>query len=217
MILAAGRGERMRPLTDLTPKPLLPAAGKPLIAWLIEKLARSGIAEIVINVSHLGAMIEAAVGDGARYGAHIAYSHEREALETAGGIALALPLLGEQPFLVVNGDVFSDFEFAHLEATAARLSASGTLAHLILVDNPPHHPGGTRPAGQPAGTGSGRRQAGGPAAAGVPGGSGCADRAGLAPGPGVGGKGLPRPGAGSQGPRSRPHERKNGRTLVASG
>jgi MurNAc alpha-1-phosphate uridylyltransferase len=142
MILAAGRGERMRPLTDLTPKPLLPAAGKPLIAWLIEKLARSGIADIVINVSHLGAMIEAAVGDGARYGAHIAYSHEREALETAGGIALALPLLGEQPFLVVNGDVFSDFEFAHLDAMAARLSAGGTLAHLILVDNPPHHPGG---------------------------------------------------------------------------
>jgi len=142
MILAAGRGERMRPLTDLTPKPLLPAAGKPLIAWTIEKLARSGIADIVINVSHLGAMIEAAVGDGAQYGARIAYSHEREALETAGGIALALPLLGEQPFLVVNGDVFSDFDFARLGAMAARLSGTGTLAHLVLVDNPPHHPGG---------------------------------------------------------------------------
>jgi len=142
MILAAGRGERMRPLTDRTPKPLLRAAGKPLIAWLIEKLARSGVADIVINVSHLGAMIEAAVGDGMQYGARVAYSHEREALETAGGIALALPLLGEQPFLVVNGDVFSDFDFARLGAMAARLSGTGTLAHLVLVDNPPHHPGG---------------------------------------------------------------------------
>jgi MurNAc alpha-1-phosphate uridylyltransferase len=142
MILAAGRGERMRPLTDVMPKPLLPAAGKPLIAWLIEKLAHSGFAEIVINVSHLGGMIEAAVGDGAKYGARIAYSHEHEALETAGGIALALPLLGERPFLVVNGDVFSDFDFARLEARAAQFSGTGILAHLVLVDNPPHHPGG---------------------------------------------------------------------------
>lgn len=132
----------MRPLTDHAPKPLLPVAGKPLIAWLVEKLARAGIVDIVINVSHLGAMIEATLGDGAKYGAHIAYSREREALETAGGIALALPLLGRAPFLVVNGDVFSDFNFARLEATAARLSGAGTLAHLVLVDNPPHHPDG---------------------------------------------------------------------------
>lgn len=142
MILAAGRGERMRPLTDHTPKPLLPVAGKPLIAWQIEKLVRAGFADIVINVSRLGAKIEAALGDGAQYGARIAYSRESEALETAGGIALALPLLGEGPFLVVNGDVFSDFDFARLEAMAARLTRREILAHLVLVDNPPHHPAG---------------------------------------------------------------------------
>ncbi len=142
MILAAGRGERMRPLTDHIPKPLLPVAGKPLLAWLVEKLVRAGIADIVINVSHLGEMIEDALGDGAKYGARIAYSREREALETAGGIVQALPLLGEAPFLVVNGDVFSDVDFACLGATAVRLSADGILAHLMLVDNPPHHPEG---------------------------------------------------------------------------
>lgn len=142
MILAAGRGERMRPLTDHVPKPLLPVAGKPLIAWLIEKLVRGGITGIVINIAHLGETIEAALGDGGKYGARIVYSREREALETAGGIALALPLLGEEPFLVVNGDVFSDFDFHHLEAISNKLSGAGTLAHLVLVDNPPHHPRG---------------------------------------------------------------------------
>lgn len=142
MILAAGRGERMRPLTDRIPKPLLPVAGKPLIAWLIEKLVRSGITGIVVNVSHFGEMIETALGDGTKFGARIVYSREREALETAGGIAQALPLLGEESFLVVNGDVFSDFDFGRLDAIKASLAAEGTLAHLVLVDNPPHHPRG---------------------------------------------------------------------------
>ena len=142
MILAAGRGERMRPLTDHIPKPLLPVAGMPLIAWQIRKLVKAGISEIVINVSHLGAMIEAVLGDGAQYGARLAYSHESEALETAGGIAYALPLLSGEPFLVVNADVFSDFDYTRLAAAAASLSRAGILAHLVLVDNPPHHPAG---------------------------------------------------------------------------
>jgi MurNAc alpha-1-phosphate uridylyltransferase len=142
MILAAGRGERMRPLTDTTPKPLLRVAGKPLIAWLIERLVDAGITEIVINISHLGAMIEATLGDGRRYGADIAYSREPEALETAGGIALALPLLGAGPFLAVNGDVFTDFDFTHLAGAPVELSSTGLLAHLVLVDNPHHHPTG---------------------------------------------------------------------------
>lgn len=142
MILAAGRGERMRPLTDHIPKPLLPVAGMPLIAWQIHKLVRAGISEIVINVSHLGAQIEAALGDGTQYGARLTYSREGKALETAGGIAYALPLLSGEPFLVVNADVFSDFDYAHLAAMAASLSHTGVLAHLVLVDNPPHHPAG---------------------------------------------------------------------------
>ncbi len=142
MILAAGRGERMRPLTDRIPKPLLPVAGKPLIARLVERLARCGIAEVVINVSHLGGLIEAALGDGAAFGVRIAYSRERDALETAGGIAAALPLLGEAPFLAVNGDVYTDFDFTRLKIVSERLSAAAELAHVVLVDNPPHHPGG---------------------------------------------------------------------------
>lgn len=142
MILAAGRGERMRPLTDHTPKPLLPVAGTPLVVWQIRKLVQAGISEIVINVSHLGAMIEANLGEGTQYGAHLAYSHESEALETAGGIAHALPLLSEEPFLVVNADVFSNFDYSRLAAMAPSLSHAGTLAHLVLVDNPHHHPAG---------------------------------------------------------------------------
>ncbi len=142
MILAAGRGERMRPLSDTTPKPLLPVAGEPLIAWQIHRLVRAGIAEIVINVSHMGAMIEAVLGDGAQYGARLAYSHEGEALETAGGIAYALPLLSDEPFLVVNADIFSDFDYSRLALAAASLSREAVLAHLVLVDNPPHHPAG---------------------------------------------------------------------------
>jgi MurNAc alpha-1-phosphate uridylyltransferase len=142
MILAAGRGERMRPATDRVPKPLLPVAGKPLIVWLIERLTQSGIAEIVVNVSHLGVLIEDALGDGAAFGAHIAYSREAHALETAGGIAGALPLLGDTPFLAVNGDIYTDFDFGRLEAPARALAGGGPLAHLVLVDNPPHHPQG---------------------------------------------------------------------------
>ena len=138
MILAAGRGERMRPLTDQTPKPLLEVAGKPLIARHIEALAKAHVNDIVINLSHLGERIEAALGDGRRFDVRIHYSHEAEALETAGGIAKALPLLGEEPFAVVNGDILTDFDFSKLRE-ALRPDA---LAHLVLIDNPPHHPGG---------------------------------------------------------------------------
>lgn len=142
MILAAGRGERMRPATDHLPKPLLPAAGKPLIVWLLERLVCAGICNIVVNVSHLGTLIEEKLGDGSAYGARIAYSREAEALETAGGIAAARTLLGDEPFVVVNGDVHTDFDFARLHARAAALSENGLWGHLVLVDNPPHHPAG---------------------------------------------------------------------------
>ena len=135
MILAAGRGVRMRPLTDTTPKSLLCAGGKPLIVWQLEKLALAGFSEIVINHAYLGGMIEAALGDGSRFGLSIRYSPEREALETAGGIALALPALGAAPFLVTNADIYSDFDFAAL----ARVDLQDDLAHLVLVDNPPQH------------------------------------------------------------------------------
>lgn len=142
MILAAGRGERMRPLTDRLPKPLLPVAGRPLIHWLLERLAKCGITDIVINVCHLGDLIESTLGDGAALGLRIAYSRECEALETAGGIAAALPLLGGAPFLAVNGDIYTDFNFTRLHAAAQALSPAGQLAHLVLVPNPPHHPRG---------------------------------------------------------------------------
>ena len=143
MILAAGRGERMRPLTDHTPKPLLLAGGKSLIVWHIEKLARAGITDLVINHAHLGAQIENTLGDGSRYGAHIRYSPEPPgALETAGGIAHALHLLGDQPFAVVNGDIWCDYDFARLPARAATLQANGDTAHLVLINNPDHHPDG---------------------------------------------------------------------------
>ena len=135
-ILAAGRGERMRPLTDHTPKPLLPAGGKPLIVWHLERLAAAGFKEIVVNHAHLGSQIEAALGDGAQWGLHIQYSPEPPgALETAGGIAPALPLLGKEPFLVVNGDVYCDIDFGRfLKSTAD--------AHLVMVPNPAHHNSG---------------------------------------------------------------------------
>jgi MurNAc alpha-1-phosphate uridylyltransferase len=142
MILAAGRGERMRPLTDTCPKPLLAAGGKPLIVWQIERLARAGITDIVVNHAHLGQLIEAALGDGRRFGVRIRYSCEREALETAGGIRQALPLLGDAPFLVVNGDIYCDADLEALQRTAAAGLAAGDLAHLLLVANPPHHPHG---------------------------------------------------------------------------
>lgn len=140
MILAAGRGERMRPLTDTCPKPLLMAGGKPLIVWHIERLRAAGCSDIVINHAHFGHLIEATLGDGAHYGVRIQYSPEREALETAGGIRAALPLLGEHPFLVINGDIHCDADLAALRHAASRLDASGDLAHLLLVPNPDHHP-----------------------------------------------------------------------------
>ena len=137
MILAAGRGERMRPLTDHTPKPLLDAGGKPLIVHHIEALQAAGFRKLVINLAHLGGQIRAILEDGAAFGVDIVYSQEPEgALETGGGIFNALPLLGDSPFLVVNGDIWTDYPFAELPP-----SLTG-LAHLVLVDNPPHHPQG---------------------------------------------------------------------------
>jgi MurNAc alpha-1-phosphate uridylyltransferase len=167
MILAAGRGERMRPLTDYTPKPLLKVGGKALIVWHIERLAQAGFTEIIINHAHLGQQIEEALGDGETWGVHIQYSPEKVALETAGGIANALPLLGDEPFLVVNGDVFTDIDFTKLRTLTLRQvqgerERDGTLknntvrpelveghtqpnhnlAHLVLINNPPQHPKG---------------------------------------------------------------------------
>jgi N-acetyl-alpha-D-muramate 1-phosphate uridylyltransferase len=142
MILAAGRGERMRPLTDHIPKPLLKAGGKPLIVWHIENLVRSGIRELVINHAHLGHQSEDALGDGREFGAEIRYSAESVALETAGGIAHALPLLGSSPFAVINGDIYCDYDYARLLEAAENLAAANDAAHLVLVDNPPHHPQG---------------------------------------------------------------------------
>jgi MurNAc alpha-1-phosphate uridylyltransferase len=140
MILAAGRGERMRPLTGATPKPLLAAGGKSLIVWHLERLAAGGFREVIVNHAHLGEQIEAALGDGSAFGLAIRYSPEPPgALETAGGIARALPRLGDAPFLVVNGDVWCDWDFKRAHALAER---SGLLAHLVLVDNPPQHAGG---------------------------------------------------------------------------
>jgi len=142
MILAAGRGERMRPLTDAVPKALIKVAGKPLIERHVEKLAAAGVTDIVINHAHLGAAIERALQDGRRFGVHIHYSPENDALETAGGIANALHLLGDQPFAVVNADVFSDFDYALLVTAARQLHAQNLRAHLVLVPNPAHHPAG---------------------------------------------------------------------------
>ena len=138
MILAAGRGERMRPLTDTTPKPLLEVGGRPLIAWHIDRLVRAGVREIVINHAWLGEQIEAALGDGRAFGASITYSREGTALETAGGIAQALHLLGRDAFLVVNGDVYTDLDFAALAGHVL----GDALAHLVLIDNPAHNPRG---------------------------------------------------------------------------
>ncbi len=157
MILAAGRGERMRPLTDHTPKPLLKVGGKPLIVWHLERLAGAGFKEVVINHAHLGSQIENALGNGARWGLSILYSPEKVALETAGGIANALDLLTNQgresePFLVVNGDTYTEIDFrslinifnAGLQANIQKDSEGieNVMAHLVLVDNPPQHPNG---------------------------------------------------------------------------
>jgi len=137
LIFAAGRGERMRPLTDRTPKPLLPVGGKPLIAWHLEKLAAIGVHYVVINTSHLAEQFPAALGDGSRWGLRIRYAYEGPTpLETGGGMLNALPLLGAEPFLVVSGDVWCDADFAALPAEPRGL------AHLLLTDNPPHHPHG---------------------------------------------------------------------------
>jgi MurNAc alpha-1-phosphate uridylyltransferase len=143
MILAAGFGERMRPLTDHTPKPLLMAGGKALIVWQIERLRAAGFVDLVINHAHLGQQIEDFLGGGAEFGVCIQYSREAEPLETAGGIANARDLLGDAPFLVTNGDVYAEFDYAGvLPALADMASNQNHRAHLILVDNPPHHPGG---------------------------------------------------------------------------
>ncbi len=137
MVLAAGRGERLRPLTDDIPKPLIEAGGRPLIAWHLENLARAGIKEVVINLAHLGDRIRESLGNGDRFGLAIQYSQEPPgALETGGGILNALPLLGTDPFLLVNGDCWTDLDLAKLSLVP------GDLAHLVLVDNPAHNPAG---------------------------------------------------------------------------
>ncbi|HWA39016.1 MAG TPA: nucleotidyltransferase family protein [Burkholderiales bacterium] len=138
MLLAAGRGERLRPLTDSVPKALVPVLGKPLIAWHLERLARAGFRDVVVNVAYLGAKIEAALGDGRRFGLSLAYSRELEPLETAGGIATALPLLGAGPFLLVNADIYCEYDFARLRTVALDARAG----HLVLVPNPAHRPNG---------------------------------------------------------------------------
>ncbi|CAH1903869.1 N-acetylmuramate alpha-1-phosphate uridylyltransferase [Candidatus Nitrotoga sp. HW29] len=142
MLLAAGRGERMRPLTDHTPKPLLQVGGKALIVWHIENMARAGIFDLVINHAYLGNQIEAALGDGDQFGVRIRYSAENPVLETAGGIANALPLLGDAPFAVINSDIYCDYDFFKLPELAAALGASEDTAYLVLVNNPAHHPNG---------------------------------------------------------------------------
>jgi len=137
MVLAAGRGERLRPLTDTLPKPLVAVGGRPLISWHLAALARAGVREVVVNLSWLGEQLRAALGDGREFGVAIRYSEEGPVpLETGGGILRALPLLGPEPFLVVSGDVWTDIDFARvtLEPDA--------LAHLVLIPNPPHHPRG---------------------------------------------------------------------------
>lgn len=149
MILAAGRGERMRPLTDHTPKSMLPVKGKPLIQWHLESLAKAGIQHVVINLAHLGEQIAQHVHDGRALGLQVRYSREPEgALETAGGIALAKPWVNEQgelshaPFVVINGDVFTDWPAHQVHVMARQMQKHHALAHLLLVDNPMHHPKG---------------------------------------------------------------------------
>ena len=138
MILAAGMGNRMRPLTLHTPKPLLEVGGKPLIVWHIEKLQKIGVQEIVINTAWLGEKLAEALGDGSQFGVKILWSHEGEGLETAGGIIKALPLLGNEPFILVNGDVWTTMDFEPL----LNMQLQNDLAHLVLVENPVQHPQG---------------------------------------------------------------------------
>jgi MurNAc alpha-1-phosphate uridylyltransferase len=137
LVFAAGKGERMRPLTDVTPKPLLAVRGKPLIEWHLEKLAAIGVTDVVVNISWLADCFEPALGDGSRWGLRLHYSHEgAEPLETGGGMLHALPLLGDAPFIAVNGDIWTDYDFGKLPAEPPGL------AHLVLVDNPAHNPAG---------------------------------------------------------------------------
>src|SRR5690606_23404464 len=142
MILAAGRGERMRPLTDHTPKPLLHVHGKPLIVWHIQRLVAAGITDLIINHAWLGEQIEQALADGSQFGARISYSAEQRALETAGGIRQVLPFFEDEPFLVINGDVWCDWDPVQAPTIAAHLTRSSKAAWLLLVDNPAQHPEG---------------------------------------------------------------------------
>ena len=146
LIFAAGRGERMRPLSDHTPKPLLRAGGRRLIEWQIAALAAAGVRDIVINIAHLPDQFETALGDGRALGVRIAWSREgtqaADALETLGGIVAALPLLGDAPFIAVSGDIVSDFDYRPLVARAAALASGAIDGHLVLVDNPPFNPRG---------------------------------------------------------------------------
>lgn len=143
LILAAGRGERMRPLTDTTPKPLLRAGGKRLIEWQIESLVRAGVREIVVNIAHLPDQFHSALGDGRRYGAALRYSREGgsadDALESLGGIVKALPWLGDAPFVVTSGDIVTDYPYRHLHAASEAQQRGDADAHLVLVENPPFH------------------------------------------------------------------------------
>lgn len=143
MILAAGRGERMRPLSDTCPKPLLKVGGQALIIWTIQRLARAGFKEIVINHAWLGEQLPQTLGDGSQWQVHLTYSAENPALETAGGIAHALPLLGEGICLVVSADIYTDFDFSQLLPRAQAMAQAPTpQMHLVLVDNPEFHPNG---------------------------------------------------------------------------
>ena len=143
MILAAGRGERMRPLSDVTPKPLLTVGGKPLIAWQIEALARAGFRDIVVNVAHRAERMLEVIGDGATFGVRIAWSREAEPLETAGGIATASPLLAPGPALIVSGDIWTRFDYATLVPCMTALATDASRrAHLVMVPNPPYHAAG---------------------------------------------------------------------------
>ena len=137
LVFAAGKGERMRPLTEHTPKPLLPVGGKPLVAWHLEKLAALGVREVVLNIAWLAERFEPVLGDGSRWGLRLHFSREgAEPLETGGGMLHALPLLGDAPFLAINGDIWTDYDFARLP------SRPRGVAHLVMVDNPPQHPRG---------------------------------------------------------------------------
>ena len=146
LLFAAGRGERMRPRSDTTAKPLLRAGGRRLIEWQIEALVRAGVREIVVNTAHLARQIEDTLGDGSRYGTRLTYSREGEraedALETLGGIVQALPLLGAAPFIAASSDIVTDFDFAGLARPLAAIARGDADAHLVLVDNPPFHAGG---------------------------------------------------------------------------